>query len=66
METQSRWRSPVLWAAIFAQIVAIGQFSGLWVKWGVDTGMVGDIIASVLQLLVLFGILNDPVNKTGF
>ena len=63
---QSRWKSPVLWAAVFAQIVAIGQFTGLWAKIGIDTGMVGDVVASVLQLLVLFGILNDPVNKTGF
>jgi uncharacterized membrane protein len=63
---QSRWRSPVLWAAVFAQIVAIGQFTGLWSKWGIDPGMVGDVVASVLQLLVLFGILNNPVDKTNF
>jgi len=63
---QSRLRSPVLWAAVFAQIVAIGQFTGLWAKWGIDTGMVGDVVASVLQLLVLFGILNNPVDKTNF
>jgi uncharacterized membrane protein len=63
---QSRWKSPVLWAAIFAQIISIGQFTGLWVKFGIDTGMIGDVVASVLQLMVLFGVLNDPVNKTGF
>ena len=52
----------MLWTAVFAQIVAIGQFTGLWVKLGIDTGMIGDIVASVLQLLVLFGILNIPVD----
>jgi len=63
---QSRWKSPVLWAAIFAQIISIGQLTGLWVKFGIDTGMIGDVVAAVLQLMVLFGVLNDPVNKTGF
>lgn len=63
---QSRWRSPVLWSAIVAQIIAIGQFAGLWVKIGVDTGVIGDVVASVLQLLVLFGILNNPTDMTKF
>lgn len=63
---QSRWRSPVLWSAVVAQIIAIGQFTGLWVKIGVDTGVIGDVVASVLQLLVLFGILNNPVSAEKF
>ena len=63
---QSRWRSPVLWTAIVAQIVAIGQFTGIWVKFGIDTGMIGDVVASVLQLLVLFGIMNSPTSQDRF
>lgn len=63
---QSRWRSPVLWSAVFAQILAIGQYTGLWAKIGIDTGMVGDVVASVLQLLILFGVLNNPTSQDTF
>ena len=63
---QSRFRSPVFWGAVVAQIISIGQISGLWAKYGVDIGVVGDVVAGILQLGVLFGLLNDPTNKTGF
>jgi uncharacterized membrane protein len=64
--TQSRWRSPVVWTAIVMQIIAIGQLTGIWAKFGIDTGMIGDTVAAVLQLLVIVGVLNNPENKTGF
>ena len=63
---QSRWKSPVFWGAVVAQILSLGQITGIWAKYGIDTGMVGDVAAGVLQLTVLFGLLNDPTNKTGF
>lgn len=63
---QNRFKSPVFWGAVVAQIISIGQISGVWVRFGVDAGMVGDIVAGVLQLFVLFGILNNPVDKDNF
>jgi uncharacterized membrane protein len=63
---QSRWKSPVFWGAVVAQIISIGQITGIWAKYGIDTGVIGDVVAGVLQLGVLFGLLNDPTNKTGF
>lgn len=63
---QNRFRSPVFWGAVVAQIISIGQITGLWAKWGVDTGVVGDVVAGVLQLFVLFGLLNNPENPNGF
>jgi len=64
--TQNRFRSPVFWGAVVAQIISIGQITGIWAKYGIDTGMVGDVVAGVLQLGVLFGLLNNPTNKTSF
>lgn len=63
---QNRLKSWVTWTAIVGQIIAILQLSGVFAKIGIDVGLVGDICAGVLQLLVLFGVLNNPTNKTGF
>lgn len=63
---QSRWKSPVFWGSVVAQIISIGQITGMWAKYGIDTGVIGDVVAGVLQLGVLFGLLNNPTNKTGF
>lgn len=63
---QNRFRSPIFWGAVVAQIISIGQLTGIWQKYGIDTGMIGDVVAGILQLGVLFGLLNDPTNKTGF
>lgn len=63
---QHRLKSKVFWAAIVAQIISIGQLAGIWKSLGVDTGLIGDITAGILQLLVMFGLLNDPTNPSGF
>jgi uncharacterized membrane protein len=59
---QSRWKSKVLWAAIAAQLIALGQMTGLWAAIGLDTGLIGDVVAAVLQLLVIIGVINNPTD----
>lgn len=63
---QNRFRSPVFWGAVVAQIISLGQIAGIWAKYGIDTGVVGDVVAGVLQLFVLFGILNNPTDAENF
>lgn len=63
---QSRFRSPIFWGAVIAQIISIGQLTGIWSKYGINTGIIGDVVAGILQLGVLFGLLNDPTSKTQF
>lgn len=63
---QNRFKSKALWVAIIAQIIALGQLTGLWASVGIDAGRIGDIAAIVLNVLVLFGILNNPTNKQNF
>ena len=61
---QSRWRSPVLWSTIATLIV------GLLMQLGV----IGDeqnkhimmITGTVLELLSVIGILNNPKDKKNF
>lgn len=56
---QNRYKSKVVWAAVLAQVVAI-----LLALGAIDAGMgetINAVIASVLQLLVAFGILNNAL-----
>ena len=61
---QNRWRSPVVWAAIFIQVGAILVAFGV-----IDTGQSLAIekgIMVVLELLVVFGVLNNPTDRDAF
>jgi uncharacterized membrane protein len=60
METQSRWKSKVLWVALIAQVIALGQFTGLFASIGLDAGIVGNVFASILEIAVIIGIVNNP------
>lgn len=61
---QNRLKSKVVWVAVAAQIV------GLLIVLGViDTGMgnaINAVAGSVCELLVLFGVLNNPTSKDEF
>ena len=60
---QNRWKSPVLWAGIVAQVVSM-----LILLDVIDVGMgetINQVAASLLQLLALFGVVNNPTNPDG-
>jgi uncharacterized membrane protein len=63
---QNRWKSKVLWAAIAAQVIALLQLTGALEAIGIDAGLIGDVVAGVLQLLVILGILNNPTDKDNY
>ncbi|MGI5971189.1 MAG: hypothetical protein ACOX7P_05640 [Oscillospiraceae bacterium] len=63
---QSRWKSKVMWAAVFAQAVSIFGLLGLWDKIGITSDTFEGIVTALLEILVLFGILNSPTNKNSF
>lgn len=60
---QNRWKSKVLWAAIAAQIVALLAFTGVLQLIGVTEEWVSTVVGGVLQLLVLFGVINNPTDS---
>lgn len=60
---QNRYRSAVLWSALAAQLLSMLVLLGV-----VDTGLsdaIEGVVASLLQLLVAFGVLNNPTNPSG-
>jgi uncharacterized membrane protein len=64
--TQNRWTSKVLWAAIIANLFAILTLTGLDKVIGIDMGVAGDVVAIVLDTLVILGICNNPVDPDNF
>jgi uncharacterized membrane protein len=63
---QNRFKSWALWTAVAAQVIAILQLTGVFEKIGLDAGMIGDVVAGILQILVFFGILNNPTDSQKF
>lgn len=61
---QNRFKSPVVWAAVVAQILSI-----LIVMDVINVAQqeaVNAVVTAVLQVLVCFGVLNNPENPNGF
>lgn len=63
---QNRWKSKVLWVAVIAQIVALLGMFGAYDAIGITADWLQGVLTGVLELLVLFGVVNNPANKTGF
>ncbi len=63
---QSRFKSYVMWAAVVAQVVSIFGLLGLWDVVGMTSDAFQGVATAILQILVLFGVLNNPTSKTAF
>ena len=61
---QNRFRSWVVWAAVVAQVVSI--LVALAVVDPEQADAVKVTTAALLQLLVIFGVLNNPTDGGGF
>ena len=61
---QNRLKSPVVWAAVIAQILTI--LIVLDVINVAQQETINQVVAAVLQLLVAFGVLNNPVAQDKF
>jgi uncharacterized membrane protein len=61
---QNRLQSPVVWAAIAAQVLSLLVTLGV-----IDTGLsaaMNGVAVSVLEVLVAFGVLNNPTDGALF
>ncbi len=61
---QNRFRSPVVWAAILAQVLSILLITNAIPVEIAETAR--QVAAGVLQLGVLVGVLNNPNNGEGW
>jgi len=60
---QNRFKSPVLWASFVMLVV---NHFGLQAYLGIENHVLQTILDAVIQLLIVAGILNNPVNKNNF
>lgn len=63
---QSRFTSWPMWMSVAGAVWVILSSFGLPERWGLTSEVWTNVLTSVGTILVLFGILNDPTNKTGF
>lgn len=63
---RDRLRSKVLWAAVVSELITIGYNVYQCIQYGITENLIKLIAMSVLGILTIFGILNDPTNKEGF
>ena len=61
---QNRFTSPVVCAAVAAQLLTL--LSTLGVISAGQSDAVGAVVSAVLQLLIAFGVLNNPTSKNSF
>lgn len=65
-KTVNRWKSKIVWSSSFALILIILGSLGLYEKIGITEDKAKAIADSVLVLLGIFGVINDPTNSKGF
>lgn len=58
---QNRFKSKVLWAAITAQVLSVLVLTAVITPTESET--INTIIGSVLQILTLLGIVNNPTSS---
>ena len=61
---QNRFKSPVVWAAVVAQILTI--IIVLDVINVAQQETINQVVAAVLQLLIAFGVINNPTTQDKF
>jgi uncharacterized membrane protein len=62
---QKRWKSKVLWMAIIAQVIALLSAFGFWQAIGVTEEWVNKIVIIVMEILTVFGVVNNPTDPNG-
>jgi uncharacterized membrane protein len=63
---QNRFKSKVVWGSVLSLILLVLNNYGIFDKIGMSSSTAETIGISILSILVGFGILNDPTNRSGF
>lgn len=63
---QPRYKSWALWLSVLGAIGVILNATGVFEKIGLDSTSWDIIVNALGSILIGFGIVNNPTNKTGF
>jgi len=61
---QSRWKSPVFWSGVAAQVIALLLFAG--VIDATESQIIEKAVAIALMIYGAFPMANNPTSKTKF
>jgi hypothetical protein len=61
---QSRWKSPIFWSGIVAQVVGILLFAEVITI--AQSDLISKIVAIAFEVWTAFAVANNPTNATGF
>lgn len=64
--TQPRYKSWALWVSVLGAIGVILNSFGVFEMIGIDSNEFDIIVNAVGSILIAFGIVNNPTNKTSF
>lgn len=64
--TQPRYKSWALWLSVLGALGVILNATGVFEKIGLDSASWDVIINAIGSILIGFGILNNPTDKTKF
>lgn len=63
---QPRYKSWALWLSVLGAVGVILNTTGVFEKIGLDSTSWDIIINAIGSILIGFGIVNNPTNRTGF
>lgn len=66
MSIKERLRSWAVWLAVLGAVGVILNAFGVFEKIGIDSMTFDVLVNAVGTILISFGILNNPTDKTGF
>lgn len=66
VEPQPRWKSWAVWLSTLGAIWTILNAFGLTEKWGIQETTFKTIVDAVGCILIGFGILNNPTDRSNF
>jgi phi LC3 family holin len=63
---QPRWKSWAVWVSVLGAVWTILNAFGLTEKWGIQESTFKTIVDAVGAILIGFGILNNPTDRSNF
>ncbi len=66
MLMKERLKSWAVWLSVFGALGVILNAFGIFEKIGIDSATFDVVVNAVGSVLIAFGILNNPTDKTGF
>lgn len=63
---KERLRSWAVWLSVLGAVGVILNATGVFQKLGIESSVWDIIVNAVGSVLIAFGILNNPTDKTGF